>query len=232
MPGQEYLETSTNTSWVSCYEAFQGPKSGPERFKQPNGSRFARSRLLISGDGTNRAYAEVKALWKPDPDHSGDCENTTKVVVKTRTHPRFEAVFTQRPHGNLAGSSVQLIDWSPDSRLLVAHLITWVYESEGWSNEMLLYDAQSGHLARVDLSRIFSKHLKRSCAAYGAILGFDPNSRVVFEAQPATDPTDEEVNGPFCGKKRSRWLIDPKTDVMTRLPTQYKTPRYGHFAKR
>jgi len=219
---KKYLEVSSDTSWVSCW----GGRGGDWR---EFGSRRARSKPLFSPNGKYLAFADVgaKATYSGEPDKgTQDCENVSRLLVG---HAGKEAriAFEQRPSGNLKGNTLVIVDWSRDSRFLVAQLSQWVYESHGWSNEVVLYDSQGEKAINLDLNQVFSRSLGKDCAAYGEMLGFSEDAQLVFRAHPAADQESDELDGPFCVKRESIWLVNPTTRKIRRLPRNFEVKKYG-----
>ncbi|MGH9533029.1 MAG: hypothetical protein ACRD2Q_11610 [Terriglobales bacterium] len=192
---------------------------------------MARSKPLLSPDRRYRAFADVVAkATHTSPGQAGretqDCENVSRLLVGERGN-EARGVFEQKPSGNLKGNTLVIVDWSRDSRFLLAQLSQWVYESHGWSNEVVLYDTQEKKVIHLDLNEVFGKSLGKDCAAYGEVLGFSEDSQIVFKAHPAADEIDAELNGPFCVKREGLWLVHPQTRKIQRLSPSFKVKKNG-----
>jgi len=150
-----------------------------------------------------QAYAEVVAEAIPGKDR--DCRNTTTLFV-TERGKQPATVFIQQPEPPLDGSSIKVVGWSPDSRVVAAHLIKWIYASEGWTNELILYDTRTRAVRRLDLMEMFSRFAGKSCTPYGRALAVRSSHEVVYEVgEPTDDPTEEEVP---CVAHKSRFIVD------------------------
>jgi hypothetical protein len=123
--GQKEAKRMQKTAFGTCWE---------EKTKK-YGSRSIQGTVFVSPNGLQRAYVNVdtQALGK-DPGGQEDCQNRSALFVAKDGKEHFDSVFTYQGEKGEKGNGIQLIDWSPDSKVLVADLLTWYYFSEGWEH--------------------------------------------------------------------------------------------------
>jgi len=204
------------TAWVTCWN---------EDFKDYR-TRRVESRVLYSPDEQYRALARVdaKAISKP-PEGLGDCDNTSQILIARKGQTEYRSVFTQIPvEGGLRGNGIQLIDWSPDSRHLLAHLRTWMYFTEGWSQHLVIYTPHSDQIRLESLDEVFSKYIAKDCLVEARLRGFSSNNTIVLEARPV--PFGEE---PACLGKRGVWVYDLTSGELKAVSGKVKVKKFGRF---
>ena len=198
--------------------------------KPPLASHTARSDVLVAPDQKHRAYSEVEAaaLYPQRPaGYSGPlCVNNSRLLVADAGD--FKLRFLQEPADVESGNSLRLIDWSSDSRRLLAEIAEWQYEQPGVNRSVLLFDSRVGTFQQPDLARSFAKAYGHDCAMNLRVLGFGPQGVVVLEAQALT-PEEEEVSGTSsCAKKRTFFELDRATENLVSVP---EMPKVQHNAK-
>jgi hypothetical protein len=119
-----------------CYEAnAQGPKRLPEHVivsetatadcydKASNklvGSMLVRRPVILSPDGKYQAYAENEAVAYRGA--GAECVNTARLFVKGPGEKEFRLAYLQEPSLYTLFNEINIVDWSPDSRYLLAEL--------------------------------------------------------------------------------------------------------------
>jgi hypothetical protein len=199
--------------------------------KPPFASHTARGNTLVASDQKHRAYAEVEAtaLYAQRPSgYSGPlCVNYSKLFVATDT-VEFKLRFLQEPADVENGNFLRLIDWSSDSRRLLAEVTEWQYEQPGASRSVLVYDSRFGTFQQPDLARSLAKTYGHDCSMNLRVLGFGMQGAIIIEGQPLT-PEEEEVSGTSsCAKKRTFFELDRTTENMVPVP---EMPKTQHNAK-
>jgi hypothetical protein len=212
-PAPQNTPKSNNPELVTCGE------------KPPFASHTTRGNTLVASDQKHRAYAEVEAtaLYAQRPSgYSGPlCINYSRLFVTSDAE--FKLRFLQEPADVENGNFLQLIDWSSDSRRLLAEVTEWQYEQPGASRSVLVYDSRFGTFQQPDLARSLAKTYGHDCSMNLRVLGFGMQGAIVIEGQPLT-PEEEEVSGTSsCAKKRTFFELDRTTESMVSVPELPKT---------
>lgn len=218
-PAPQNTPKATNPELVTCGE------------KPPLASRTVRGNTLVAPDQKHRAYAEVEAtaLYPQRPSgYAGPlCVNNSRLFVASETG-EFKLKFLQEPADVENGNFLRLIDWSPDSRRLLAEVTEWQYEQPGSNNGVLLYDSRIGSFQQPDLQRSLAKTYGHDCTMNVRVLGFGGQGAIVLEGQPLS-PEEEEVSGTSsCAKKRTFFELDRTTESLVSVP---EMPKVQHNAK-
>lgn len=216
-----YVARSQETSFVSCWD-------------EPFGSRFARSPVLTSPDGTYRAYAEVEAIafepFNKERYRGPLCANTTRLFVFRSTEREPRLVYFHEPTAWELGNGIRLVDWSKDGSALLLELVTWQYESEGVAKSLLLYVPEFGIFHRRDFSPIFAKRHGKDCGVHIELEGFDPDGKVILKTGPV-DADEEEMGVESCVSKVGRWRFNPDDDSLVELGGNFRVQKYGKIVK-
>jgi len=199
--------------------------------KPPLASRTVKGDVLVAPDGKHRAYSEVEAsaLYPQRPSGYGGplCINNSRLYVSSEAGD-FKLRFLQEPADVETGNSLRLIDWSSDSRRLLAELTEWQYEQPGVTHSVLIYDSRNGTFQQPDFAHLLARLYQRECAFNFRVLGFASQGTVALEASPLT-PEEEEVAGiSSCAKKRTYFEMDRATEAMISVP---ELPKLQHNAK-
>jgi hypothetical protein len=199
--------------------------------KPPFSSRTVRGNTLASPDQKHRAYTEVEAttLYPQRPSgYAGPlCVNNSRLYVAGDTGD-FKMKFLQEPADVENGNSLRLIDWSADSRRLLAEVTEWQYEQPGSNRSVLVYDSRIGTFQQPDLAHSLAKAYSHECSMNLRVLGFGVQGAIVLDAQPLT-PEEEEVSGvSSCAKKRTFFEMDRATENLVSVP---EMPKVLHNAK-
>ncbi len=140
----------------------------------------------------------------------------------------FKLRFLQEPEDVENGNFLRLIDWSSDSRRLLAEVSEWQYEQPGTNRSVLVYDSRFGTFQQPDLARSLAKTYGHDCSMNLRVLGFGTQGAIVIEGQPLT-PEEEEVSGASsCTKKRTFFEMDRATENMVSVP---EMPKIQHNAR-
>jgi hypothetical protein len=214
---QKEIRGAQKTAFATCWE---------EKTKK-YGSQSIQGTIFVSPDGLQQAYVKIdtKALGK-DSSGQESCQNRSALFVAKDGQEHFDSVFTYQREKGETGNGIQLIDWSPDSKVLVADLLTWYYSSEGWEHHMLVYSAQTGVVQKKSLEDLFSRALHKDCGLEAQIKGFLLDGRVAVKARPL-----DEEEGPSCVSKDSLWAIDISTFKISPLTGKEAIKQNGQFTK-
>jgi hypothetical protein len=198
--------------------------------KPPYASKTVHGDTLISPDGKHRSYAEMEAV-APSPQPSGHtgpiCVNNSRLFVGGEGGD-YKLRFLQEPFDVETGNSLRLVDWSSDSRRLLAELAEWQYDQPGTTHSVLIFDTRNGTFQQPDLTRAAAKTFGRECALNFRVLGFNPKGSIVLEAQPLS-PEEEEVLGQLsCSRKKTYFEMDRATETLVSVPD---LPKLQHNAK-
>jgi len=187
---------------------------------------LVRRPILLSPDRQNQAYAEIAAVAHGP---LGQCANTTKLFVRRRGNKEFHLVYRQDPSEYELFNDIKIVDWSPDSRYLLAELGIGQWGSDFGGSTHLLYDAKSGAITPEEwLTKPFARHFGRKCLDLIESKGFADSGCVVLRIRPVKD--EEGILDPeSCVKKEQFLLIDPATHAISSLAGKYSVKRYGRL---
>jgi hypothetical protein len=215
---KKYIEFSKNTLQLSCWTAEDNEE----------GSRLARSDIVVSPDGRYSAFVETEALFavqdeEPLNPFGAKCVAISKLFVAGLNGDAFDTQLVLEPisrYGTLAG--MKPIDWSSDSRYLLVEWQRSSYESEWSGHNVLLFDAKTRRFLRPDIYRALSEYFSRDCWALASAEGFTLDNRVVVGAFP--DQYEPESS---CVQDTHVFLFDPREETLKPLPKDYSVQRYG-----
>lgn len=140
----------------------------------------------------------------------------------------FKIRFLQEPADVENGNSLRLVDWSPDSRRLLAEIAEWQYEQPGVTRSILVYDTRYGTFQQPDLIHTLAKTYGHDCSLDFHVLGFDAQGKILLEGQPLS-PEEEEVAGvSSCSKKKTYFTMDRASETLISVP---ELPALQHNAK-
>ena len=207
---EEYVESPTNTYWVSC-------GNGDSPYK----SRTATSLVLVSPDGANQAFTRATA----NAINEGSCENESKIFLRDRRFGDYKLIFSQKPEEYTTGNGVRLVDWSPDGRFLLIEEALWLPEDS--DNKILLYDARKGKFVQPDFNVVL-KGLPKDCYTDVRARGFSFDQKIMVEAtvHPYYEIDEEEPINPDCPTKFEKWLVAVDGSAQ-QVSKDFKIDRYG-----
>jgi len=209
---------------VTCFDS---------RSKKPARSQSSKSPILVSPDGQYRAFTENKAtaFTPPIPElfrlRDVDCVNTSRLLVAGPGKQPFLMRYMAEPTTDILGNSIQIVDWSPDSRFLLLMVWTWQYASDFGSEGIRILDVQSGASEAGMLSDAMRSPSGGTCSFDVKALGFSPEGNVVFRIWPTYEDLGNEPDFDSCVKKDGLRLFDIKKRVVTPLPDDYQVLHYG-----
>ncbi len=206
---------SNDTSYVTC-----GDKAAM--------SRTVSSDIFVSPDGKRRAYARVTANsvgGQINPERSFRmCVNNSMLFVSS-DESSFDLVFLQEATDLETGNSLQIIDWSADSRRLLLELAQWQYESPGVTRSPLIYQAELGVFQQPDLSRSFRKEFGIDCSMDVHVAGYSALGKIIIETEPMTPEEEEVLAIPSCSRKKGEWVLNVSAESITPLSESAKIVR-------
>jgi hypothetical protein len=222
------VSNSKQTQYVSCW----GKK------KKLIGSRLVRTPVLISPDGSHRAYVEVEATAFQPKDlatYNGDlCENTSRLFLAKNGETTFKLVFTQSQEDFSEGNSLSLLDWSSDGMHLLMGRTRWKYESEGDYTDFVVFNVNSGAVTRPDLEAAIAARYGKDCGSENSATGFTSDGKVVIAIAPLADEVALMNGAKTCVKKRTLLVVNfgsGPTATMEEPAANLSVVRYGRFAK-
>lgn len=188
--------------------------------------------MLVSPDRQYRACAENEALAsKPINDTIAECQNTSRLFVSSPNSEKFSEVLVVKPTPEALGNSIDLVDWSPDGRLLLFTQGSWQWGSDAGGMMVRIYDVESASLSREFLvDEAFGKYVGRKCAGVFHPTGFSPKGQIVVTAAPFFDVGEDKPVKDSCVQQEGFWLIDTATLAANKLPVHYEVRRYGKTA--
>ena len=190
-----------------------------------SGSLLIRRPIMLSPDGRYEAYAENAAVANGP---LGQCANTAKLFVKRSDDKKFQLAYQQDPSEYELLNDIKLIDWSPNSRYLLAELAVGQYGSDfGWSTP-ILYDAKINGVTPADwLDAVFHSYFGYECYSVIEALGFARSGNVVLRIRPAHDIAEGDLEPDSCVKEDQLLLLNPATRAIKSLTGKYTPQRYG-----
>lgn len=216
------VRSNNDTSYVTC-----GNKAAI--------SRTVNSDIIASPDGKRRAYTRVTAKVVTSPVNAERaftmCVNSSSLFVSTNADA-FELVFLQEANDLETGNSLQVTDWSADSRRLLLELAQWQYESPGVTRTPLVYQADTGVFQQPDVSRAFRREFGIDCSLDVHVAGFSNEGKIVIETDPMTPEEEEVLALPSCSRKKSQWTLNLSNETLSPLPETAKIVRNGKVESR
>jgi hypothetical protein len=174
--------------------------------------------------------ANVKVVRKAD-----SCENTTTLTI---VRPGKESiVHIERPiyqAGELDGNGMNLVDWSPDGRKLLAEFWRWTQAGNDAGVDKNIWVVRTGHqpILSVDLDRFLEDQKGNSCGLDFDLLGFTPEGEVALRVNITLDYDVDETpadvpDWKHCIEKHEVWAVDVATQNRRPLAADYKVKRYS-----
>ena len=220
------LSISKHTQYVSCWD----------KRNKLTGSRLVRSPILVSSDGSNRAYIEIEATAFQPKDlatYTGPlCENTSRLFFAGSGETKFKLVFSQSAEDFSDGNSLTLVDWSSDGTRLLMERTQWKYESEGDYTDFVVFNVSLGTVTKPDLEAAIAIRYGKDCGSENSALGFTLEGKIVLALAPLTDDIALMNGAKSCVKRKTFLAVDlrrgrvPDTEP---LVANLKVIRYGRF---
>lgn len=197
-----------NTFWVTC------------GYQPPYKEHTATSPVLISPNGQYSAFARVTASEK--------CENTSKLFIRGAKSSIYRQVFSEKPTAEQLGNGIKIVDWSPDSHLLLVEAVLWQYGSDAdWNTKILLYDVVQNRFVQPDFDATLES-TPNDCWTDVRALGFSADQQVLIKTSvhPYYDPGDDEPRNAQCPTMTGLWLV-AIDGGMQYVGNDIKIERYG-----
>lgn len=223
----ERVTVSQTSFFATCYDKITG------RLK---GSEIVRSPMYVSADGKYRAYTENEAEGFNRPEDSKaewhECVSTARLFVAGPGDKNFRLVFLQRPILDTLDNSLEIIDWSPDSRYLLLELGLGQWGSDFAGSFVILFDAYY-HVfwPREFVDQSWIDHKGRRCSSVIGARGFSREGDIVLNIGPYFSAGETEPDPDSCEERTQLWVFDRATRTFTALPQEYKVQRFGRWAK-
>jgi hypothetical protein len=220
------FSTSKQTQYVSCWDK-------KNEFK---GSRLVRTPVLVSSDGSHRAYVEVEATAFQPRDlatYIGPlCENTSRLFFSGSGEEKFRLVFSQSAEDFSDGNSLTLVDWSFDGMHLLMGRTRWKYESEGDYTDFVVFNVDSGNVIQPDLEAAIAARYGKDCGSENSAPGFTAEGKVVVALAPLADEIALMNGAKSCVKRKTLLVVDLSHGQIAStepLAPNFKFVRYGKF---
>jgi hypothetical protein len=195
-------------AWLACAAQEPSKLHAPWVDCQGETSRTERTAELLSPDGRQRAFAEIRAVY------ANGCANTSTLFVDGKP------VFVQtpeEPNGN--ANSLGPVAWSPDSRWLLVERGLWVYASDFGATSLMLYDARTATIQKPDVPAAIARKLRKKCViGFSEMIGFDNRNRAHVRVGNWYDEGEEEPVTK-CLNGVEEWVFDPLTKQVRRATT-------------
>jgi len=138
-----------------------------------------------------------------------------------------ELVYLLEPRRWQRGNSLRVVDWSHDSRRLLAEVSIWQYQADVIDQALLLYDTLHGTFDTPDVVSILTKRLGKSCETGFLAKGFSPNGDIVIEMTPL--PGGGTGSDPGCPARKELWLLHWDRDTLEPLAEGTGVRAYGKW---
>ena len=208
----------TPSAWVNC-----DPSSGKNAVVVGP---------TVTATNGSHAWVQIVSVLAPI---QGMCLNTTTLwVSRGLLHP-YLPIFTQSPvYPNLEGNGMQIVDWSPDGRLLLTEMWQWNTEPNDAPipASILVFEPQKKAKHQIDIYRLIDNQKGRDCDVQFDLLGFTPDNWVSLKARIVTfyDVDESEMEKPEYRKckESTQWLaINPFTQARRSIPSDFHAAHYS-----
>jgi hypothetical protein len=181
-------------TFVTCWDDVQ--KETNYRFHRLRGP------VLTNAHGW-QVYVDAEA--RPARMNTGQCVNTSRLMMKAPKGGAFVPVYITRPGESALGNDLKLLGWSGDQLLFID--TSWQYASDAYSHQIVIFEAPSGTFSMPDLGKIVAEQLRLKC-------DLDPVAKGWNEGKVLFGVTDTELGtkdpaGCMAGKPKW-WVFDPK----------------------
>lgn len=205
------------TLWAPC-----------EAFHSPNRTIEGPTLVAKASGYTAKVKVESKLDDSPSP-----CSNTTTLIVDA-AGARKTIHIVPEVKDQLDGNGMNLVDWSPDGKLLVAEVWRWTQagNNAGIDNRVFVYTAHPWSSREIKWDLFLADQPGRSCNLQFDLLGFTPEGRVAMKVDITQwyDPTEELSDIPLsrrCIEKHQAWAVDPVTMRRSPLAKDFQPRRYS-----
>jgi hypothetical protein len=187
----------------------------------------------VTAKNGSRAWVQVVSVVAPI---EGMCLNTTTLwVSRGHLHPNLP-IFTQSPvYPNLEGNGMQIVDWSPNGRLLLTEMWQWNTEPNDAPipRSILVFESQKKVKHQIDIYRLIDDQKGRDCEVQFDLIGFTPDGWVSLKVRISTfyDVDENEATKPKHLKcqESTQWLaINPFTQARRSVPSDFHAARYSN----
>jgi hypothetical protein len=199
---------------------------------QNRAKRVFTSPVLVSVTGGHSAKVKVESVHQ-----QGLCFDTTVLWIAgaASSATNAGAAFIRRPKSAYnSGNGMNLMDWSPDGRLLLAEFWEWNAQpnDEGIDKRILLFKEDGTRKLEIDTERFWSDQKGKNCHLEFRLLGFTPSGRVAIQTDitPYYEPGQESSDVPpsrTCLPQHQAWAVDPHTQRREPLSSGFRAARYS-----
>jgi hypothetical protein len=199
----------------------------------PSGKNAVVVGPTVTAKNGSRAWVQVVSVVAPLEQM---CLNTTTLwVSRGHLHP-YLPIFTQSPvYPNLEGNGMQIVDWSPDGRLLLTEMWQWNTEPNDAPipRSILVFEPKKKTKHLIDIYRLLDDQKGRDCEVHFDLFGFTPDDWVAIKVRISTfyDVDEDETTKPKNLKCResTHWLaINPFTQARRSIPSDFHAARYSN----
>lgn len=187
----------------------------------------------VTAKNGSRAWVQVVSVVAPLKQM---CLSTTTLwVSRGHLHPDLP-IFTQSPvYPNLEGNGMQIVDWSPDGRLLLTEMWQWNTEPNDAPipRSILVFEAKKKTKHEIDIYHLVDDQKGRDCDVQFDLFGFTPDDWVAVKARISTfyDVDEDETTKPKNLKCResTHWLaINPFTQARRSIPSDFHAVHHSN----
>jgi len=220
------FRTSKQTQYVSCWD----------KKNKLTGSHLVRTPVLVSSDGSHRAYVEVESTAFQPKDlatYTGPlCENTSRLFFAGGEEAKFRLVFSQSAEDFSVGNSLTLVDWSSDGMHLLLERTQWKYESEGDYTDFVVFNVDSGTVTQPNLEAAIAARYGKDCGSENSAPGFTSEGKVVVAVAPLADEIALMNGAKSCVKRKTLLVVDLSRGLTAStepLAANIKLVQHGKF---
>jgi hypothetical protein len=196
----------------------------------PSGKNAVVVGPTVTAKNGSRAWVQVVSVVAP---LKGMCLNTTTLWVSRGHLGPYLPIFTQSPvYPNLEGNGMQIVDWSPDGRLLLTEMWQWNTEPNDAPipRSILVFEPQRTAKHEIDIYRLLDDQKGRDCELQFDLFGFTPDDWVALKARISTfyDVDENETTKPNdqkCRESTQYLAINPFTQARRSIPSDFHTAR-------
>jgi len=187
-------------------------------------------RPVLVSPGGHQAFAEILSNGHA----RGECTNTLKLFVKRLHESEFRIAYVQVPRESEDLKGINIVDWSPDNRFLLAELVIGQWGSDFGGRVPILYNSQTGTVTPEDwLDSALKSYFDNRCSLDPAIegLGFISSGGLIIRIKPARDMIQGGIEPDSCFKAPELLLLNPVTNRIAVFAGKHKIEKYGRLLK-